>query len=88
MPRQAIVTRYMPPTNRLDGRIRVTSQTGSLTVPWADDADEDSNHERAATTYALNREWLGPAHSRHSKLVGGTLPDGSRVFVLAPIGRV
>lgn len=87
MPRQAIVTKYLPPTPRLDGRIRITTQTGSLTVPWADEADQDSNHERAATTYALNREWLGPAGNRHSQLAGGTLPDGSRVFVLVQVPR-
>jgi hypothetical protein len=81
MPRQAIVCKFLPPTERLDARIRCTAQAGSRTLPWDDAADQDANFERAATTFALDLGWLG-THPRHSRLVAGTLPDGSHVFVL------
>jgi len=88
MPRQAIVCEFIPPTNVRDAYIRVKTQCHprGVRLPWDDAADQDANFERAATTFALDRGWLG-VHPRHSKLVGGTLPDGARVFVLEQLSK-
>jgi|1185.fasta_scaffold00699_10 hypothetical protein len=87
MPRQAIVCKYVAPTNHRDAHIRVKAQAGAKNLPWDDAADCDANMERAATTYALDMGWLGAHGKRHSKLCGGSLPDGSAVFVLVSIAR-
>lgn len=88
MPRQAIVCEYSLPTNRRDAAILIKTESDprGVRIPWDDAADPDANFERAATTYALDRGWLG-THPRHSKLVGGTLPNGARVFVLEQLPR-
>lgn len=86
MARQAIVCVYKPPTSTRGDYILVKTQRDprGVRMPWDHAADQDANFERAATTYALDHEWLGSV-VRHSKLVGGTLPDGSAVFVLTDL---
>lgn len=86
MPRQAIVCEYVPPTNHREAKIRVTAQAGRVLLPWRDEADADANFERAATTFALDHDWLG-SPKRHSMLVRGSLPDGSAVFVLHSVRK-
>ena len=67
--RQAITTKYIPPTNYLGARVRAKAQAGAITVPWDDELEVDENHRRAAIEFARKWEW-------HGRLVGGALPNG------------
>lgn len=79
--RQAIVTRYIGPTNSMGPRVRAKAQAGSIMVPWDHAIDVDDNHTAAAEALADKFGWL----DRGSKLVGA-LPDGTVAHVL--VGRV
>ena len=70
---QAIVTKYLGPTNYHGARVKAKAQAGSLTLPWDNALDIDDNHEKAARALALRHGWL----DNGGKLVGGGLPDGS-----------
>lgn len=67
--RQAIVTKYLGPTNFLGARVKASAQAGSITVDWKDELDANENHERAAQYLKNKLSWNG-------KLVGGGMPDG------------
>lgn len=68
--RQAIVTKYLGPTNFRGARIRVKAQAGSITVPWDHALDVAENHEIAARAFAEKWGWL-----KYGKMHGGALPD-------------
>lgn len=75
--RQAIVTKYLGPTDSRGARVKATAQAGSLTLPWEGAADENENHATAAKALATKLEWSG-------RWYGGGLPDGTgNVFVQA-----
>ena len=67
--RQAIVTKYLGPTDHRPARIMVKAQAGKLFVTWDDALDVDENHDRAAQQFAQRLNWSGT-------LAGGALPDG------------
>lgn len=71
--RDAIVTRYLGPTNTLGGRIKATLAGRSITVPYDHVLTPDGNH------YAAARKLVG-----HDNLVGGALPNGNRAWVVMP----
>jgi hypothetical protein len=76
---QAIVTKYIGPTNFRGSRVKATCQAGSLTIPWDDALNADGNHRAACNALRMKLNWTerGP-----HKLVGGALPDGkSYAFV-------
>lgn len=68
--RQAIVTKYLGPTNHRGARIVAKAQAGRLAVPWEDAWDVDANHAYAARMLAERYGW-----TEHSTLAGGALPD-------------
>ena len=68
--RQAIVTRYLGPTNFRGARVKASAQAGSVTIPWSHELDVDENHEKAAVALAFKFGW------KYRKLAGGGLPDG------------
>lgn len=69
--KQAIVTKYLSPTNRRDVRIKVTAQAGSKTYPWDHENDTEINHENCARAFAAELGWL-----ERNRMVGGHNPDG------------
>ena len=79
---QAIVTKYLSPTNTRGARIKATAHTGqggSITVPWDYALDTSANHRAAALALANKYKWLD--HSDLSE--GGSLPAGNgECFVL------
>lgn len=71
---QAIVTKYLGPTNKRGARVKATSASGqSLTIPWRSELDEELNHRIAAENLRDKLQWKG-------KLVSGELKSGF-VFV-------
>ena len=76
---QAIVTKYLSPTNRRGARIKAAAQAGSITAPWDYDLDTCANHRAAALALAGKFKWL--EYSNLSE--GGTLPAGNgECFIL------
>lgn len=71
---QAILTKYIGPTNHRGARVRAWCQAGSIMMPWDDGLDVDGNHDRAAHRLASQFRWLD---SKGTRLVGGGLPDGT-----------
>jgi hypothetical protein len=74
-PLQAIVTKYLGPTNVRGSRIKATAAARSLTVHRDDSLGIEENHARAAQQLAELLEWRG-------KWVMGGTPDG-RGYVFA-----
>lgn len=72
---QAIVTKYLGPSNVRGSRIKATCQAGSLTLSWDDSLNPDSNHRAAAIALADKLQWNG-------QWVSGSLPSGESVWVL------
>lgn len=68
--RQAIVTKYLGPTNARGSRVKATCQAGSVTLSWDDALDSEANHHAAAQALARKLGWSG-------RLIGGGLPDGT-----------
>lgn len=75
---QAIVTKYLSPTNSRGPRIKASCQAGSLTVSYDHELNIDENHERAC---ALLIAKLGWTYSRYGETVFGQLPDGTFAHV-------
>jgi hypothetical protein len=74
---QAIVTKYIGPSNVKGSRVKATASAGSVTLHWDDSLNSDQNHCAAARALAVKFGWdYGTYHV-------GWMPDGSRVWVLA-----
>jgi hypothetical protein len=71
---QAIITKYLPPTNSRGARIKATAAAGSVTVPFNYEGEE---YETAARALCDKLGWT----FNHC---GGGLPDGSMVWVQMP----
>lgn len=67
--RQAIVTKYLGPTNLRASRVKATAQAGSITVYWDDALNESANHAAVARALAVKLGWTGG-------FVGGGMPQG------------
>lgn len=81
--RQAIITKYIGPTDNRPSRIKVTADVGSITYSWDHALDCADNHRVAAESYARTKGWLD-GHM----LVGGGMPQSTPYaycFVLVPI---
>ena len=91
--RQAIVTRYVCPTNTLGARIRAKCDRGSVSVPYPDEANQGADAHSVAVLSLLakfakedgtDRSW--PAFDRW---VCGGMPQSSKdayVWVQLPEG--
>lgn len=73
---QAIVTKYIGPTDTKGSRIKATCSSGSLTIPYPHELSGDDVHRKAAETLVAKMGWMG----YENMLVGG-MPDGGCVFV-------
>jgi hypothetical protein len=74
---QAIVTKYIGPTNTKGARIKATASSGSVTVGYHSFDDNECKHRYAAASLCHKLNW-GFDH------VPGELPDGSMVWVRIP----
>lgn len=74
---QAIVVKYLPCTNTRGSRWKATAKAGSVTLPYDHSLSADDGALACATALADQYGWLA-----HCDLVGGTLPNNYRVFVL------
>jgi hypothetical protein len=68
--RQAIITKYLGPTNSRGARVKATAQVGSVTVGWDYALNAEQNHERAMEALAAKFDWP------MSRFAGGATPDG------------
>ena len=57
--RQAIVTRYLGPTNVRGSRVKATAEAGSVTLSWDNALDSYANHSKAAEALANKFDWGG-----------------------------
>jgi hypothetical protein len=76
--RQAIVVKYLGPTDFHGSRVKATSQAGSVTRGWDDALGTNGNYRAAAIVLAEKFGWLDWS----TDLQGGWLPDGRAVFLL------
>lgn len=67
--RQAIVTKYLGPTDCRGARIKATAFAGSITVPYDYELGIPGAHEAAARALADKFGWVGD-------MVGGSTLDG------------
>lgn len=79
---QAIVVKYLGPTNCRGSRYKATAQAGSITL----DADLrlgiEENAKRAAEALRKKLGWTGEKSRNYGKeWACGCLPDGAYVFV-------
>jgi hypothetical protein len=74
--RQAIVTKYLGPTNFRGSRVKATASAGSVTVSWDHALDAESNHVAAAKALAVKYGWRG-------EWTGGGTENG---YVFAEVG--
>tara|TARA_R110000868_G_scaffold120105_1_gene318906 strand:- start:1006 stop:1251 length:246 start_codon:yes stop_codon:yes gene_type:complete len=74
---QAIITKYISPTNHRGARIKATASAGSVTVPYDHAQDHDEPFRIAARALCAKFGWEFEHHN-------GGLPDGSIVWVKLP----
>lgn len=74
---QALITKYVGPTNTRSSRVKVTGWQGSTSVVWDHALSVEENHAVAVAAYvhSLNKERAGDY--QWSILQGGRMPDGS-----------
>lgn len=76
--RQAIITKYVGPTDTRGSRIRCTANAGSRTFDWDHALDPEDNHRVAALSYASELGWLA-----RNSIHGGSMPNSEGyAFVL------
>ncbi len=56
---QAIMTKYIGPSNVRGSRVKATAEAGSITLHWDDSLNSDKNHARAAEALANKFKWRG-----------------------------
>tara|TARA_R110000868_G_scaffold102859_1_gene283426 strand:+ start:721 stop:1140 length:420 start_codon:yes stop_codon:yes gene_type:complete len=74
---QAIITKYISPTNHRGARIKATAKAGSVTVPYDHAQDHDEPFRAAARALCAKFGW-------EFDHVSGGLPDESLVWVKLP----
>lgn len=77
--RQAIVTRYLAPTNHRGALVRAAAQAGVMFFPWDYAKSNIENYHAAAM--ALATKWKWPTEGA----VMGALPNGDYVLVFPPL---
>ena len=68
--RQAIVTKYLGPTNHKPGRVKATCEAGSITVSWDHALGVADNHYAACVVLTKKLGWPGTWQ-------GGGLPNNA-----------
>jgi hypothetical protein len=67
---QAIVTKYIGPTNHRGARVKATCQAGSVVIPYDYALGTYENHDAAARALLEKLGWCG-------QWFGGGMPDGT-----------
>ena len=80
---QAIVVKYLGPTNCHGSRYKATAQAGSVILEADDRLNEEENARAACDALLHKLEWHKGNGIRgfRTTWVSGFLPDGSAVFV-------
>lgn len=73
---QAIVVKYLGPTDTKGARLKATCQGGSVTVAYPYHLTEELMFRLAAQQLQAKMNWL------EYRLVPGALPNGDHVFVV------
>jgi hypothetical protein len=73
---QAITTKYFGPGAVRGSRFRAKCDAGSCWVSYDYEKNSEDNHRAAAEALLAKLGWTG------TEIVGGSLPDGSMVWVL------
>lgn len=77
--RQAIVTKYIGPTDHRGARVKATAAALAITVSWDHSLDVSANHTAAARELADKLGWTG-------QWCGGGLPlGGGNCYVCIPL---
>jgi hypothetical protein len=78
---QAIVTKFIGPTNFRGSRIKAKAFAKSVTIPYDHALNIEDNHMVAAETLATKLGWYGTWYA-------GGMPEGSgNCYVCAPLDR-
>lgn len=75
---QAILTRYLGPTNSRGALIKAICAAGSITISYPDELSGQAVHRKAAEALVSKLEWV---HPNYGGLLGGCLPNGDYCFV-------
>lgn len=75
---QAIVTKFLGPTDFRPSRIKASCAALSRIYPWEDGLDPWENHKWAAERLAKELGWM----YKDDILIGGTLPKSSKYFAV------
>lgn len=75
---QAIITKYLVPTNNRNARISARCEAGTIVVPYNHSLGGEENHETAARVLIRKLGW-----PQHGKWYAGVLPgrNDDMVFV-------
>jgi hypothetical protein len=76
---QAIVTRYLGPTNFRGARIKASCVAGTHVQPWNYEWSTEENHSNAANQLQRNLEWWV---SQYGELRGGCMKNGDYCWVM------
>ncbi len=68
---QAIVTKYMGPTDFRGARVKATCDAGTFTMSWDHELNASENHMLAATALANKFGWI----TSECSLVQGSMPQ-------------
>src|SRR5574343_267845 len=77
--RQAIVTKFIGPTNIKGSRVSAKCMAGRIIMDWDHRYGVDKNHQLAAMKLVKKLGW--DAHTKESQWRGGAMPDGGYCFV-------
>lgn len=75
---QAILTRYLGPTNTRGARIKATCAAGSITISYPYDLSGQAVHRKAAEALVSKLGWVD---TYYGGLLGGQLANGDYAFV-------
>jgi hypothetical protein len=67
---QAIVTKFIGPSNVRGARVKATADAGSITLSWDHALNHERNHKAAAMALASKYGW-------HGRYVGGGMPSNT-----------
>lgn len=81
---QAIITKYLGPTDTRGSRIKATAAAGSVTLSYDCALDSDGNHRAAAEALCVKLGWVSTPNNLYTSLCQGQLPNGDNVFTFIP----
>jgi len=76
---QAIVTKYLAPTNFKGTRVKAECAAGSLVMQWEYELGVEGNHYAVAECLQVNLGWVG---KDYGVLKGGTMKNGDYCWVM------